>query len=228
MDTIYKGSRQGSFLYLIEKPNVTVLASTQSKELITDPSTKVCTGVAINPVTGEEIILKAKYEVIVSQGVFECPKLLMLSSIGHAAELKKHDIPVIVNSPQVGQNLLYHPIVHFVVRLKNGYGLDDHLLRPGQAHNGAVNAYRRDKTGPYSSGLLEMVGFRRIDEQLNRFAAYQQAKKANGGRDPFGPDGQPHFELDFVPVFSSAFQWHYPMPQGQQHHGNCGPAAPPF
>ncbi|KAG0645096.1 Oxygen-dependent choline dehydrogenase [Hyphodiscus hymeniophilus] len=213
LDTVYKGTRQGSFLYVNGKPNITILASVQSKKLIIDPTTKVCTGVVVvNPATGEEITVSAKYEVIVSQGVFESPKLLMLSGVGPAAELKRHEIPVIVDSPHVGQNLLDHPIVPFVLRLKDGYGLDDHLLRAGQAHDGAVNAYRRDKSGPYSSALLEMVGFPRIDSRLNKYAAYTEAKKANGGLDPFGPGGQPHFELDFVPMFSSAFQWHYPIP----------------
>lgn len=213
MDTIYNGTRQGSFLFLKGKPNVTVLASVQSKKLIIDPSTKVCTGVVvINPQTGDEVTLKAKYEVIVSQGVFESPKLLMLSGIGPATELKKHDIHVLVDSPHVGQNLLDHPIVPFVLRLKDGYGLDDHLLRAGQARDGSMEAYRRNKTGPLSSALLEMVGFPRIDERLNKYPAYRDAKKANGGLDPFGPGGQPHFELDFVPMFSSAFQWHYPTP----------------
>lgn len=213
MDTVYKGSRQGSFLFLNGKPNVTVLALAQSKKLIIDPSTKVCTGVVVvNLTTGEELALNAKHEVIISQGVFESPKLLMLSGIGPAAELEKHNIPVLIDSPHVGLHLLDHPIVPFVLRLKDGYALDDHLLRAGPAHDGAVTAYRRDKTGPYSSALLEMVGFPRIDEQLNKYATYRQAKHANGGLDPFGPGGQPHFELDFVPMFSSAFQWHYPTP----------------
>ena len=213
LDTVYKGSRQGSFLFLDGKPNVTVLSSTQSKRLIIDSSTKVCTGIIVlNLKTGEERTLYAKHEVIVSQGVFESPKLLMLSGVGPAAQLKKHNIPVLVDSPHVGLHLLDHPIVPFVLRLKDGYGLDDHLLRAGPAHDGAVTAYRRDKTGAYSSALLEMVGFPRIDEQLNMYAVYREAKHANGGLDPFGPGGQPHFELDFVPMFSSAFQWHYPTP----------------
>ncbi|KAN0107930.1 GMC oxidoreductase [Hyaloscypha variabilis] len=213
LDTVYKGTRQGSFLYLNGKSNVTVLSSVHSKKLIIDPVTKVCSGVeVINPATGEEITLTAKYEVIVSQGVFESPKLLMLSGVGPAAELKQHGISLILDSPHVGQNLLDHPIVPFVLRTKDGYGLDDHLLRPGQAHDGAVSAYRRNKTGPLGSALLEMVGFPRIDERLNKYPAYREAKAANGGLDPFGPVGQPHFELDFVPMFSSAFQWHYPIP----------------
>lgn len=214
VDSIYKGERQGSYLYLLNKPNVTVLSSTESKRLIIDPATHVCSGVqALYRPTGAELDVFATREVILSQGVFETPKLLMLSGVGPADELKKHGINVIVESPHVGQHLLDHPIVPFVLRLKDGYGLDDHILRAGPYNEAAVAAYSRDKTGPVSSGLLEMVGFPRIDERLERYASYREAKAANGGRDPFGPGGQPHFELDFVPIFSSAFQWHYPVPK---------------
>jgi hypothetical protein len=58
-----------------------------------------------------------------------------------------------------------------------------------------------------------MVGFPRIDERLEKSDAYREAKAAHGGLDPFGPAGQPHFELDFVGMFSTAFQWHYPVPE---------------
>ena len=37
------------------------------------------------------------------------------------------------------------------------------------------------------------------------------------GKDPFGPGGQPHFEIDFVPIFGDAFQWHYPTPKTGDH-----------
>ncbi|KKK12053.1 hypothetical protein P175DRAFT_0473028 [Aspergillus ochraceoroseus IBT 24754] len=213
VDTIYKGQRQGSYLYVKDKPNVTILSGVQSRKLIIDKSTRICSGVVtVNPVTGEEISVYAKREVIVSQGVFETPKLLMLSGIGPAKELAKHGIDVVLDSPHVGQHLLDHPIVPFVLQIQDGYGLDDHLLRAGPLNEAAVSAYRRDKTGPVGSGLLELVGFPRIDERLERYPAYREAKAANGGLDPFGPAGQPHFELDFVGMFSSAFQWHYPVP----------------
>lgn len=117
LDTVYKGIRPGSFLFLNDKSNITVLASVQSKKLIIDPTTKVCTCViVINTTTGEELILNVKYEVIVSQGDWQSIKLL-----------KKHNISVIVDSSHLGQHLLDHPIVPFVLRLKDGYGLDDHL-----------------------------------------------------------------------------------------------------
>jgi choline dehydrogenase len=45
-------------------------------------------------------------EVIISAGTFNTPQLLKLSGIGPAAELKKFDIPVVVNLPGVGTNLM--------------------------------------------------------------------------------------------------------------------------
>ncbi|KAL2859359.1 alcohol oxidase [Aspergillus pseudodeflectus] len=213
VDTIYQGQRQGSFLFVKNKPNITILSNHHSKKLLIDPATKTCTGVlAVNPTTGAEISLIASREVILSQGVFETPKLLMLSGVGPAAELAKHNIDVVLDSPHVGQHLLDHPIVPFVLQIKDGYGLDDHLLRAGPKNDKAVATFARDKTGPVGSGLLELVGFPRIDERLEKYPAYREAKAANGGLDPFGPAGQPHFELDFVGMFSTAFQWHYPTP----------------
>ncbi|RFU27761.1 hypothetical protein B7463_g8570, partial [Scytalidium lignicola] len=214
VDTIYKGQRQGSYLFVQNKPNITIVSGVHSKNLIIDRHTNTCTGVVvIDPVTGIELNFYASREVIVSQGVFETPKLLMLSGIGPTSELSKHGIDTIVDSPHVGQHLLDHPIVPFVLRIKDGYGLDDHLLRAGPSNDAAIAAYRRDKTGPVGSGLLELVGFPRIDRCLNQYASYREAKAANRGLDPFGPGGQPHFELDFVGMFSTAFQWHYPVPQ---------------
>ena len=47
----------------------------------------------------------AAREVILSGGAFNTPQLLMLSGIGPEEQLAKHDIPVRVNLPGVGQNL---------------------------------------------------------------------------------------------------------------------------
>ncbi|KAJ6190500.1 hypothetical protein N7519_000521 [Penicillium mononematosum] len=187
VDTIHQGERQGSFLYLKDKPNVTILYGVHSKKLLIDPATRICSGVTvISESVGHEISVYASREVILSQ----------------AAELAKHGITPIVESPHVGQHLLDHPIVPFVLEVKDGYSLDNHILRPGPLNDKALSTYQKDKTGPASSGFLEL-----------KYPAYREAKAANGGLDPFGPAGQPHFELDFVGLFSTAFQWHYPMPE---------------
>lgn len=214
VDTIYHGQRSGSFLFVKNKKNITVLAETLSKKLIFDEEGQKAMGVTVlHEASGQVLNLYADREVIVSQGVFESPKLLMLSGIGPAKELARHGIPLLVDSPHVGQNLLDHPGVPFVLRVKDGFGMDDHLLRAGPKNTAAIASYKKNHTGPVGSGLLEMVGFPRIDSYLERDSAYVQAKKANGGRDPFSPEGQPHFELDFVCMFGSAFQWHYPIPK---------------
>ncbi|KAI5859366.1 putative GMC oxidoreductase [Durotheca rogersii] len=213
-NSIYNGKRSSSWLYLEGKPNVTVLSQTHSKRLLIDADTKKCVGVEVIVPSGETRSFRAKYETIVSSGVFESPKLLMLSGIGPAAELAKFGITVVVDSPHVGENLLDHPILPHVFRLADGNGLDRHLLRAGLERDAAVSAYRWKNEGPYTSGLLELVGLPRIDERLMRYPAYVAAREANGGLDPFGPGGQPHFEIDFVPMFADAFQWHIPTPAG--------------
>lgn len=212
VNTIYNGRRSGSFL-CVEKPNITILPLVHSKKLIIDNADKTCKGVTVITGSGQELNLYATREVIVSQGVFETPKLMMLSGIGPSAELKKHGIPVILDNAHVGQHLLDHPGVPFVLRVKDGYGMDDYILRKGTPHNNqAIQAYQTNHGGPLGSGFLEMVGFPRIDKYLEKDPQYREAKASNGNKDPFCPYGQPHFELDFVCLFGSAFQWHYPTP----------------
>jgi choline dehydrogenase len=52
--------------------------------------------------------IRAEREVIVACGAFESPKLLLLSGIGPAAQLKAHDIPVVQDLSGVGANLQDH------------------------------------------------------------------------------------------------------------------------
>lgn len=212
-DSIYKGVRSGSFLFVQDKPNITILPQIHSKRLIIDEADRVCKGVTVIDPSGSELNFYASREVILSQGVFETPKLLMLSGIGPSHELAKHGIDTIVDSRHVGQHLIDHPGVPFVLRVKDGYGMDDHLLRKGPKNDAVVETYKKNRTGPAASGLLELVGFPRIDDYLEKDEEYRKAKAANGGKDPFSPYGQPHFELDFVCMFGSAFQWHYPVPK---------------
>ncbi|KAE8376937.1 hypothetical protein BDV26DRAFT_305187 [Aspergillus bertholletiae] len=216
-DTIYRGRRSGSFLFVKNKPNITILPQVHSKCLIINEADRTCKGVTVVTAAGNELSFFADREVILSQGVFETPKLLMLSGIGPTRELSRHGINTIVDSRHVGQNLMDHPGVPFVLRVKDGFGMDNVLMRHGPKRDAVVAAYNKDRSGPVGSGLLELVGFPRIDNYLEKDPEYVKAKNANGGKDPFSPLGQPHFELDFVCMFGTAFQWHFPTPKTGDH-----------
>lgn len=211
VNTIYNGRRSGSFLAVADKPNITILAETYSKKLIIDESDRTAKGVVVIR-GGQELSYFAAREVIVAQGVFESPKLLMLSGIGPAPELARHNIPLLVDSRHVGQHLLDHPGVPFVLKIKDDYSMDSHVLRKGPLQTAARATYAQSHQGPMGSPFLELIGFPRIDSYLEKSPEYRAAKAANGGLDPFCPYGQPHFELDFLPLFGSAFQWHFPLP----------------
>lgn len=215
MNTIYKGLRSTSVCFLDGKPNITVIPETHVQKITIKDGKAV--GIDAEDKEGKPFTLSAKREVVLSAGVFESPQLLMFSGIGQKEQLKEFGLPCIVDSKHVGQNLLDHPIMPHVFKLKDGVGLDGHLLRAGPMRQAAVSAYERNHSGPLHSGLLELVGFPRIDSRLNRNRKYVRAKEANGGLDPFGPDGQPHFEIDFVPMFADAFQWHFPTPPSGDH-----------
>lgn len=82
--------------------NLTVYTETPAFRIRFDDN-----GAAIGVETAKGIIHTRK-EIIISAGVFESPKLLLLSGIGPASQLKKIGIPVIVDLPSVGMHLQDH------------------------------------------------------------------------------------------------------------------------
>jgi len=59
--------------------------------------------------------VRARREVIVSAGPINSPKLLKLSGVGPAAELREHGIEVVLDRPGVGENLQDHLEYYFQV-----------------------------------------------------------------------------------------------------------------
>jgi len=57
---------------------------------------------------GQEKAARARAEVILASGAVNTAQLMMLTGIGPAAELAGHGIPVLLDQPQVGQNLQNH------------------------------------------------------------------------------------------------------------------------
>jgi len=79
-------------------------------------------GVTWREKSGDERTAWSSADILVASGALVTPKLLMLSGIGPADHLQEHGIPVVIDHPGVGQNLIDHPEVP-VISLANGpYG----------------------------------------------------------------------------------------------------------
>ncbi|QEM03624.1 choline dehydrogenase [Mucilaginibacter rubeus] len=109
---IDKGTRSSPFTgYLkpvMHAENLTILTGARVIKLIID--NEKCTGLAFIK-DGEVVNVQALKETILCAGAIESPRILMLSGIGDADELKKTGIETKVNLPGVGKNFQDHPLV---------------------------------------------------------------------------------------------------------------------
>ena len=60
--------------------------------------------------SGGEIFTVACDRVVLCAGALKSPHILMLSGVGPRDQLEEHGVPVLVESPGVGQNLFNHPM----------------------------------------------------------------------------------------------------------------------
>ncbi|WP_250007500.1 GMC family oxidoreductase [Actinoplanes sp. M2I2] len=93
------------------RPNLTVLTGARAHQLIIQRGR--CVGVTFAR-DGELVSAYADYEVVVSAGAVDSPRLLMYSGIGDATDLGCLDIPVAQHLPGVGRNLHDHPLASLV------------------------------------------------------------------------------------------------------------------
>jgi choline dehydrogenase len=91
---------------VLSEPNLTVVTDAYVRQLVLDGAR--CRGARYTR-DGHRHEIYAEREVIVCAGAIGSPKLLMLSGIGPAAQLRKHGVPVVADLPGVGENLHDHP-----------------------------------------------------------------------------------------------------------------------
>lgn len=106
---------------------------------------------------GVKHVLRAEREVIVSAGAIGTPKLLMLSGIGPANDLRKLGIGVNVDLPGVGKNLQDHVEISLIYQLNGPHSYDKYKKFHWKAAAG-LN-YALFKGGPASSNLIEGGAF---------------------------------------------------------------------
>jgi choline dehydrogenase len=110
----YRGDeRRSSYVAFLrpalDRPNLRVETGAQVRRVLFDVDRKV---------EGIEYVQRgvvrranAKREVVLCGGAVETTKLMLLSGIGAASQLRKHGISVLLEQPRVGQNFQDHPNV---------------------------------------------------------------------------------------------------------------------
>lgn len=93
------------------RPHLTVSTDSRAHRLLFDGDR--CTGVEFTR-DGGTVRAYARAEVIVSAGAVDSPRLLMLSGIGPADELRRAGVAVRHDLPGVGRNLQDHPLCGLV------------------------------------------------------------------------------------------------------------------
>ncbi len=119
-------------------------------------------GVELAAGGGAPQVVAAEREVIVASGAIGSPKLLQLSGIGPAEELRKAGIGVVHDLPGVGSNLQDH-LDLFVISECTGDHTYDKYARPQYAALAGLQ-YLMTRTGPVASSLFETGGFWYVDE----------------------------------------------------------------
>lgn len=136
------------------RPNLHVMTGAVAEKLNFDKKDQVPRAVGVHVrKDGKSLILESNREVILAAGVFGSAKLLELSGIGSQQLLQRLDIPVLVDNPNVGENLQDHPNAAVSFEVVEGTPTMDGIARqePG-AIGAAMHEYAAHKRGPFAVG----------------------------------------------------------------------------
>jgi choline dehydrogenase len=146
------------------RSNLVIWTESQVGRLLfetTSSGQKRCAGVLLRR-GGQDMIVRAKAEVILSAGAIGSPQLLQVSGLGPAALLKKHGVDVTLDVPGVGENLQDHLQIRAVFKVTGAKTLNTlagSLF--GKAMIGLEYALKR--SGPMSMSPSQLGAFTRSD-----------------------------------------------------------------
>ncbi|KAK6536835.1 hypothetical protein TWF281_001045 [Arthrobotrys megalospora] len=132
------------------RPNLHLFTGSLVKKVVTASVGGQITATGIQFIkNGTTTTLTATKEVIVSAGTYGSPHILELSGIGKPSLLTQYGIPVVVNNPNVGENLQDHVYVPIGFEVNPGiFTLDS--FRDGDVFLAAYQEYLANRTGPIS------------------------------------------------------------------------------
>ncbi|NND92898.1 MAG: choline dehydrogenase [Granulosicoccus sp.] len=107
---------------------------------------------------GRPMSVTAREEVILSAGAIGSPQLLQVSGVGPGSLLQSCGIEVLVDSPEVGENLQDHLQIRAVYKTKKPITLNDELKNPLQKARAGLE-YIVNRSGPLSMAASQVYAF---------------------------------------------------------------------
>jgi choline dehydrogenase len=165
--TVENGRRASSATqYLrpvMQRPNLKVVTGALAHRLVIEKGRAV--GVEIAQGTGTRVVRAAR-EVILAAGAYNSPKLLLLSGIGPADELRTLGVEVVADLPGVGRNLQEHPLVGVGYELTRPLGFENNLRLDRLALN--VTRYALGRAPDATQLPVTSFAFLRTGAELDR------------------------------------------------------------
>ena len=99
---------------ILHRKNLKIIKNSLVTKVIIGPLSKKAYGVEVEH-DSKKFTFRARKEVIISAGAVNSPQLLLLSGVGPKTHLRSKGIPVIVDSPMVGENLQDHCMIPVII-----------------------------------------------------------------------------------------------------------------
>lgn len=130
--------------------------------------------------------MKVRKEVVLSAGSIGTTQILQLSGIGCASDLGMLGIPVIIDNPAVGANLIDHV---FLPNIFNAQDSLDTFLRDPNLLEAANKEWTTNKTGIIADNIANTFGFARLPSNSPILETLG---------DPASGPKSPHWEMIFA------------------------------
>ncbi|HUC17044.1 MAG TPA: GMC family oxidoreductase N-terminal domain-containing protein [Acetobacteraceae bacterium] len=177
----------GYLLQALDRQNLTMLSGARVEKLLFEGGR--CSGVRLR--IGRMIRdIAAEQETILSAGAVDSPRLLLISGVGDAGELRRNGIPVVSDLPGVGENLQDHlSIPAFVSEVKTPIPLGSRAESP-LFFRGVTDAHTADMQvlfTPRAVGTNEIEGNEGFSILLARSDRREGCLSGTSGRSPEFP-----------------------------------------
>lgn len=144
------------------RDNLKIITRAHTQRILIEDGRAV--GVVYRDGAGQEQILRANAEVILSSGAIGSPQLLMLSGIGDGAHLQDHGIAVQRDVPAVGRNMQDHLQARLVFKC-NEPTLNDEVRSLFNQARIALK-YAMFRAGPMTMAASLATGFMRTGDHV--------------------------------------------------------------